>query len=99
MRSGNRRRIVRWQAGLGHAERSENSVLVHLLDPLAGELLNAQSEQNVIRVRVVVALARSEVGLVLEGDREKFLRIQHLSRLGVVGLIEALVLIVAVEPA
>src|SRR5919202_1452570 len=99
MRIRDRRGAKGWQTGLGHAERPKNTVLEHVLDRPAGDLFNDQAKQNVIRIRVMDALAQRKVGLVLEGDREEVLRIPHFSRLGVSLLVEALVVTIIVESA
>src|SRR6266536_196989 len=88
------RRGTRRETATIHAKRCEDTLLEDLLHWHASDLLDEHSKEDVVRIRVVQALAGGEVWLVPEGDGDQILRVPHLAW---VRLIEAPVIRVVEE--
>ena len=81
-----------------HVQRREDALLQDLCHRHMGELLDQQSQQNVIRVGVVYVLSWGEVGRVLKGNGEQVPGIPHLVGMRDERLNEGLITRVVKEP-
>jgi hypothetical protein len=80
-------------------ERLEKLLVETVLDLFAGDVLEDHAEQHIIRVAVMPALPRREVGWMLDAHVDKLARRLHTLEVGERGLHPRVVLCVVVKSA